>query len=416
MRPIQLVLLSIILFLTFTFLVAKSVYSAGTQIQGFYTDGTVHTLVRLGDTIYIGGDYSQIQVSSGTAQQRTNLAAYDLSTNTFINWSPQVEGIVRAIAVDQNYIYIGGEFTYVNNQPRDNFAVIEINTGNLVDWQLDTNGPILALAIDGDELYLGGAFTSINGQERSHIAVVNTNSRTVLEWNPDIEGTVYAIAIDNIIIYIGGDFKTVNGQARNNIASFTKSDKQLTSLSPTINEPVKSIVIDGTTVFFSREPVVVNNNQMVYIARYDSTNSTVTYYEDITVTPTIIPQGGGPPEDGQTSQTGEVEGIMVNEDELGFEVPTLADVLTFTIRGFFTVAGLVALFYLLLGAFSWITSGGDKDAVSSARGKIQAAVVGVIMIVATLAIVVTLEQVVFDQRICFGISCPATIPQLLEPA
>lgn len=94
----------------------------------------------------------------------------------------------------------------------------------------------------------------------------------------------------------------------------------------------------------------------------------------------------------------------------------LSTILSFFIRFFFSIAALVALLYLLLGAFEWVTSGGEKEKVSKAQQKIQAAVIGVILIVAVLAIVVTLEQLVFRGAICFGITCGIKIPGLIEPA
>ncbi len=106
--------------------------------------------------------------------------------------------------------------------------------------------------------------------------------------------------------------------------------------------------------------------------------------------------------------------LIVSESDLGFKIPSLGEILTFTIRAFFVIAGLAALFYMLLGAFAWVTSGGDSDAVSAAQGKIQAAVVGMLIIVGVLSIIWTLEQVIFDQKICLGISCELTIPTLLE--
>ncbi len=106
--------------------------------------------------------------------------------------------------------------------------------------------------------------------------------------------------------------------------------------------------------------------------------------------------------------------IIVDPDELGFAIPTLSDILTFALRAIFVLGGLAALFFLLLGAFTWITSGGDKDKVAAAQAKIQAALVGVIMIAVVLAIVVTLEQVIFNRKICLGLSCPITIPSLLK--
>ena len=104
----------------------------------------------------------------------------------------------------------------------------------------------------------------------------------------------------------------------------------------------------------------------------------------------------------------------IDTGDLGFKIPSLGDLLTFAIRAFFVIAGLAALFYLLLGALGWVTSGGDKDAVTAAREKIQAAVVGMILIVAVLAIIWTLEQVIFNRRICLGLSCSLTLPGLIE--
>lgn len=98
---------------------------------------------------------------------------------------------------------------------------------------------------------------------------------------------------------------------------------------------------------------------------------------------------------------------------LGFAIPTIGGLLTFVVKAFFVVAGVFALVYLLLGALSWITSGGDKAGVEKARDKIQAAIVGILMIVVVLAIVWTLEQVVFAGKICFGLSCALTLPTLL---
>ncbi len=105
--------------------------------------------------------------------------------------------------------------------------------------------------------------------------------------------------------------------------------------------------------------------------------------------------------------------IQVREKELGFRIPNLSEILTFAIRGFFIVAGLLALMYLLLGAMAWVTSGGNKENVDKARDKITAAVLGVILIVAVLAIIVTLERIAFGGNLCLGVSCGITIPSLL---
>ena len=108
--------------------------------------------------------------------------------------------------------------------------------------------------------------------------------------------------------------------------------------------------------------------------------------------------------------------IIVDQSKLGFKIPALSNIFTFALRMVFVIGGILALFYLLMGAFAWITSGGEKDAIGKAQAKIQAAILGVILIAVMLAVVVTLEQVVFQKTICFGLSCPITIPSLLTPS
>lgn len=107
--------------------------------------------------------------------------------------------------------------------------------------------------------------------------------------------------------------------------------------------------------------------------------------------------------------------IKIDQRVLGFEIPNLAQILTFIIRAFFVIAGLIALFYLLLGALEWVTSGGEEEKVEASRKKITAAIIGVILIVVVLAVIVTLEQIVFRGKVCVGISCAATIPNLVNP-
>lgn len=99
----------------------------------------------------------------------------------------------------------------------------------------------------------------------------------------------------------------------------------------------------------------------------------------------------------------------------GWKIPSLADVLGFVIKTFFIIAGLAALLFLILGAFTWITSGGDKEKVSKAQEKIQAAVVGLIILVAVVAVIMTIEQVVFNKTVCLGLSCPISFPSLITP-
>lgn len=58
------------------------------------------------------------------------------------------------------------------------------------------------------------------------------------------------------------------------------------------------------------------------------------------------------------------------------------------IRLFLFVAMITLLGFMLWGAYDWIISGGDKEAIQKAQAKIRNAVVGMILTIAALAIFV----------------------------
>ena len=50
------------------------------------------------------------------------------------------------------------------------------------------------------------------------------------------------------------------------------------------------------------------------------------------------------------------------------------------------IAALLVLFYLIWGGIEWITAGGDKGKVEKARNRITQAIIGLIVLAASTAI------------------------------
>lgn len=67
-------------------------------------------------------------------------------------------------------------------------------------------------------------------------------------------------------------------------------------------------------------------------------------------------------------------------------VSDLGSLLSLLLRIFFIIAGIFVLIYLFIGAFEVITSGGDKEKLSKAQNKITNAIVGIVLIVAAVAV------------------------------
>lgn len=75
----------------------------------------------------------------------------------------------------------------------------------------------------------------------------------------------------------------------------------------------------------------------------------------------------------------------------------------------FIFAFLLAFLYLLTGAIQWITSGGDKTTLESARNKIIHALMGLVIVAAAWAILNLVGQF-------FGLSTSTGIPTLPLPS
>ena len=56
------------------------------------------------------------------------------------------------------------------------------------------------------------------------------------------------------------------------------------------------------------------------------------------------------------------------------------------------LAALMAFLYLILGGIQWITSGGDKTHMETARNKITHAIVGLIIVGAAWAVMVLVQN------------------------
>lgn len=57
----------------------------------------------------------------------------------------------------------------------------------------------------------------------------------------------------------------------------------------------------------------------------------------------------------------------------------------------FLIGSIIFFFMLVVGAIQWISSGGDKQALESARGKLSNALIGIVLLFAAFALVSLIE-------------------------
>ena len=236
----------------------SSAAEAGTW--GF--NGRVSAILRSGNTVYVGGEFTQIISPSGATQAASHVAAFDALTLQPTGWRPTVGGDVLALASsgDGSTIYIGGEFTSVQNSSRVNFAAVS-SAGVLLPWKSNANGSVRALVVSGSTVYMGGAFRKVQTVGRLGLAAISGANGTLLAWSPSvtIPGTttvpiVRGLALANGDVVAVGKFTSANGpgespQSEPNQARFDATTGARKSWADNYAFLSYGIVSDGTNYY-----------------------------------------------------------------------------------------------------------------------------------------------------------------------
>jgi trimeric autotransporter adhesin len=208
----------------------------------------VCALAVSGGTVYAGGYFNGIG-----GQVRSGIAALDPVTGQATSWDPGGGGGVRALVVNDGIVYVGGQFWSIGGQPRRGIAAIDASTGQVTPWDPtvgDEYGLVSALVVSGDTVYVGGWFPGIGGKSRSNIAALDLSTGKALPWNPSaINGGVDTLVVSGRVVYAGGGFTDIGGQPRNSIAALDAITGQATSWDPNINYGVHALAVSGGTVY-----------------------------------------------------------------------------------------------------------------------------------------------------------------------
>lgn len=224
---------------------------------------------------YIGGAFNYV---NNTSRSRIAHILSDGTLDANFNFVLNATGVF-ALALKDNILYAGGDFTTVNGATQRYVAAINTTTGGLVaNWNPNPNAAVYTLATQGSTLYMGGNFTTVNGAAHLRIAAVDISTGTPNNnWNPGVNAIVYSIALSNDTIFVGGSFTQSAGQTINGLAAF---DLASGALKTTWN----ANLIGGATV--SVTALLYNNNVLYaggnfsfagglarsYIAAFDPTN------------------------------------------------------------------------------------------------------------------------------------------------
>jgi hypothetical protein len=207
---------------------AASAVVAKKPASVYGANGTVRTILIVGNVTYLGGQFTaMVPNAGGTAVTRNHVAAVSTATGDLLPWDPNVNGNVYALAAGAGgNVYIGGTFTAVGAAATARKNLVEVTGGSAATGaivagfgnSLKPNKAVRALALSGGSLYVGGAFTTPQHYAAKVDAGTGVRNTT---WAPSISNSlgtspeVRAIAVDpaGTRVILGGFFNQLNSGA-----------------------------------------------------------------------------------------------------------------------------------------------------------------------------------------------------------
>jgi|GEM_PF-882766 len=205
---------------------------------GQNTGGWGQVLLRVGDLLLVGGDFQGIRsMRGGPVTARPYLAALDAVSGQPVSTfqvPPEVDGVVRALAISpsRDRVYVGGDF---------GLLVLDVSTGDLdvgvsVTEGLE-RGRVFDIAVTSGHVYIGGDFTRVDDTFRANIARLSLDAELDLSWSPNVTNGFEAgrsapvqsvtVSPDEHTVYVGGNFGFIDGTP----VGRTPRDKKVSLLS-----------------------------------------------------------------------------------------------------------------------------------------------------------------------------------------
>ncbi|MBK7204017.1 hypothetical protein [Candidatus Amarolinea dominans] len=269
-------------------------------------NSTVYAIAISGADVYVGGAFTNVNNNGTSLTAADYVAKWNgsawsaLGSNGASNGS--LSATVYAIAISGTDVYVGGNFTNVNNAGTSLPEADRIAKWDGTSWSaLGSDGAgngaisgvsvVNAIAVNGTDVYAGGAFDNGGSAPTAdYIGKWNGSAWSALGSNGVVEGSftpsVRAIAVSGTNVYVGGSFTNVlnNGTvltAADYIAKWDGSNWSALGSNGagngSLNYTVRAIAINGTDVYVGGVFSDVNNAgtslpEADYIAKWDGSN------------------------------------------------------------------------------------------------------------------------------------------------
>jgi len=201
-------------------------------------DGRVDAIAIDGDTVFVGGTFTQIQEPlDGEIVNQPYLFAYSKSSGNIIrDFDPILNNEVRALETtgEGTGIFVGGSFNALNGEGNNRGLLKIDNDGDRVaSFVSQPDALVNTMVRLGNTLYVGGNFSAISNTLVERLAAVDTETGAVLpSLNFDFEGRFFTdrnpntdqsvddidITSDGQLMVVVGNFESIDGISRPRLA------------------------------------------------------------------------------------------------------------------------------------------------------------------------------------------------------
>ena len=250
--------------------------------------GTVHTVKRAGNTVYLGGEFRALAPRRNLVG---GLVGVTLGGGQRSMLTPFVNGTVDAVAFDGGQWYVAGRFARVDSEDRSN--IIRLHADGQLDSSFNARviGRVHVLAVgylqSGPVLYVGGEFAQAgvgvslaNVQNLAAFSIGFGASTSLLTgFAPSPDQPVFAVVPFSATmggttkLYVGGDFASIGGAPRSPVAAINPTTGAALDWNPSANGRVRTIVptSDGLVVFAGGDFRTIGGQSRDYVAAVSAT-------------------------------------------------------------------------------------------------------------------------------------------------
>lgn len=230
------------------------------------TNGPVYSVLRSGNSVFVGGDFSYVGPhTGGGAAIRPEDESLDVRF-------PSFDGGRVWTAVDDGSggYFVGGSFGVVGAAATPDLVHLHADGSLDTAWQAHANGTVEAMVRIGSTLYVGGTFTSIGGADRPGLAAIDVASASATSWQPGHVGDVSAMVSIGSRLYVAmTELWNDSGVLRMGLAAFDTQSGALLPFAPNVGEP-QTLAVSGTTLYLGGQ-LLPEPNHFVYGMAYDTT-------------------------------------------------------------------------------------------------------------------------------------------------